>query len=355
MGRLTWLADELRKAGLRVSEVPGWKTRGSDQFHPEGMTWHATAGSRKATAQAEVNVILHGSTSAPPPIAQLMLDRDGTFYVCAAGRCNHNKTGWDGPNKGLGNTHLIGLEMANDNRGEPWPEVQLDAARRGTAAILARLNADPMRRLAAHFEHQPYATRPRGEGSTKSDPHGVDMRKERPRVAALMNGTFIQQEDDVTPEQVQDIVNRVVSQVDDVVAKVLEGPRGQTAIGKGVATYVVTNARPKPDGTEHKISLGALLAHSDTRSDRTNKFVIDGSNAANAKLNLLLEQAGLTAKQIAELDAREAAEVPLTVEQMRALLAEALPDSGGPVTPERAREAVLELLRRALTAPAQKP
>jgi hypothetical protein len=188
MPRLTWLASELRDAGLRVVEVDGWQTRGSTDFSPVGVTWHATAGSRKATAEGEVGVILNGSATAPPPIAQIMLWRDGTLYVCASGRCNHNKVGWDGPNKGLGNTKLIGIEMSNDNKGEPWPEVQLDAARRATAVIMRKLGADPMRRLAAHYEHQPYATRPPGETSTKSDPYGVDMTKERPRVAALMTG-----------------------------------------------------------------------------------------------------------------------------------------------------------------------
>lgn len=188
MPRLTWLATELRAAGLRVVEVDGWKTRGSSDFSPVGVTWHATAGSRNATAQGEVNVILRGSSTAPPPIAQIMLWRDGTIYLCAAGRCNHNKVGWAGPNKGLGNTKLLGIEMANDNKGEPWPEVQLDAARRATAVIMRKLGANPLKRLAAHYEHQPYAGRPPGEGSTKSDPAGVDMKAERPRVAALMTG-----------------------------------------------------------------------------------------------------------------------------------------------------------------------
>ncbi|MEU7904102.1 N-acetylmuramoyl-L-alanine amidase [Actinoplanes sp. NPDC049118] len=195
MARLTWLADELRKAGLRVVEVDGWKTRGSTDFDPIGVTWHATAGSRTSTAQGEVNVILHGSATAPPPIAQIMAYRDGTLYLCAAGRCNHNKVGWAGPNKGLGNTRLLGIEMANDNRGEPWPAAQLDAVRRATAVIMRRLGADPMKRLAAHYEHQPYEGRPPGEGSTKSDPYGVVMTKERPRVAAIMEG------DDVTKSE----------------------------------------------------------------------------------------------------------------------------------------------------------
>jgi hypothetical protein len=184
--RLTWLVDELRAAGLSVVEVGGWRTRGGTEFDPVGVTWHATAGSRTATPQGEVDVILHGSTSAPPPIAQLMIWRDGRVFVCAAGKCFHNKRGWAGPNKGLGNTKLLGIEMANDNKGEPWPAEQLDAARRATAVIMRKLGADPMRRLAAHFEHQPFEGRPPGETSTKTDPFGVDMTEERPRVAALL-------------------------------------------------------------------------------------------------------------------------------------------------------------------------
>jgi hypothetical protein len=189
MGRQTWLADELRKAGVKVVEVSGWKSRGSDSFSPVGVTWHATAGSRNSTADGEVRVILNGSSTAPPPIAQIMLDRDGTAYICAAGRCNHNKTGWAGPNKGLGNTSLFGIEMANDNRGEPWPAAQLEAARRITAVIFRRLGTDPRKRLAAHFEHQPYVGRPAGEGSTKSDPLGVNMSAARAAVYAYkING-----------------------------------------------------------------------------------------------------------------------------------------------------------------------
>lgn len=180
MARMTWLADELRKAGVKVVEVDGWKTRGSSAFQPLGVTWHATAGSRDSTAQGEVNVILNGSTSAPPPIAQIMLYRDGTAYICAAGRCNHNKVGWGGLNEGLGNSNLIGIEMANDNRGEPWPAAQLNAARKITAAIFRKIGADPRKRLASHAEHQPGA---------KTDPLGIDMAKARRDVYAIMTGT----------------------------------------------------------------------------------------------------------------------------------------------------------------------
>lgn len=199
MPRQTWLASELRAAGLNVVEVAGWRTRGSETFYPIGVQWHATAGSRNGTAAGEVRVILNGSTSAPPPIAQLMVWRDGTIYVCAAGRCNHNKVGWDGPNKGLGNTDLLGIEMANDNKGEAWSPEQMNAARLATAVIFRKIGTDPRQRLSGHYEHQPYATRPPGERSTKSDPYGVKMSNERATVATLLReGIMALSENDKT-------------------------------------------------------------------------------------------------------------------------------------------------------------
>lgn len=341
MPRQTWLADVLRQAGCTVVEVDGWRTRGSDDFHPEGMTWHATAGSRTASAMAEVGVILHGSTSAPPPIAQLMLARDGTFYVCAAGRCNHNKTGWDGPNKGLGNTRLLGLEMANDNRGEPWPAAQLDAARRGTAAILRRLNVDPMRRLAAHYEHQPYATRPPGEGSTKSDPHGVDMRLERPRVAALMNGDDMSARDVIAAlqsEEGQAAIYAAFNQ-DRVQRYDTSGvaiPRNPAKPGEETMTVVSALAYVGKDLQNVKRDLGALKG---------------GVTQTNQGLVTVLGRVGATAEELSSFNARERDEVPVTLDQLRQLLDEAIPDTAGPLTPDEARAAVLGALRQAFAGP----
>lgn len=188
MGRLTDLDDRLRRWGLEVSEVSGWKDRGSATFGPiRGMTCHATAGARGARDQDEINVLLKGSATAPPPIVQLYLSRSGRVYVVAAGRCNHNKTGWAGPNKGLGNTNLIGVEAGNDNRGEPWSKAQYDAYVR-LAACLSTEYGFPVSKVAGHKEHQPYAGRPAGETSTKSDPVGIDMDRFRRDVAALVAG-----------------------------------------------------------------------------------------------------------------------------------------------------------------------
>src|SRR5262249_29413117 len=118
----------------------------------------------------------------PGPLAQLGLGRDGTFYVIAAGRCNHaGKGSW----KGLtdGNGHFIGIEAENKGTADAWPEVQLDAYRRGVAAILKHVGA------SADFccAHREYAL-PKGR---KDDPHSIDMNAFRLNVAALMNGTGV--------------------------------------------------------------------------------------------------------------------------------------------------------------------
>lgn len=187
MGRQTVLITQaLELAGVPHKFVSGWQTRGSLDFMPVGVTWHATAGSATSSAEGEVNVLLHGSATAPPPIAQFMIARDGVVWVIASGRCNHNKVGWAGPNKGLGNSNLFGIEMQNDNRGQAWPTAQLVSARVFTAALFRLMQQDPLKRLAGHYEHQPYEGRPPGETSTKSDPYGVNMRAEREKVRTEM-------------------------------------------------------------------------------------------------------------------------------------------------------------------------
>lgn len=283
MPRQTWLADELRRAGCKVVEVSGWKSRGSESFSPVGITWHATAGSRNSTAQGEVNVILNGSTSAPPPIAQMMIFRDGTVYVCAAGRCNHNKVGWGGPNKGLGNTALFGIEMANDNRGEPWPPAQLEAARKATAAIMKRIGADPRRRMAGHYEHQPAAGRPPGETSIKTDPKGVNMATERSRVYAVMTtsgGTG--EENELDAKQAQQLRDAHYT-----TAVAIPNPVGEGRVPLHVymawntATLKAIQAEVNDDEQEIKDAVRAELASLETK---LNEVAVDEAEIAQSIL-----------------------------------------------------------------------
>lgn len=171
--RLLTLPKLLRDAGLTVHEVDGWKSRGDSDFGPlRGITCHHTAGSRTSTDSGEIRTLVHGSTSAPGPIAQLYLSRTGAWHVVASGVCWHNLKGWAGPNRGLDNYNLLGIEAQHSGAGEPWTAVQYQSYVRGVAALCAGLGV-PVGRVAGHKEHQP---------GSKSDPT-FDMTKFRADVA----------------------------------------------------------------------------------------------------------------------------------------------------------------------------
>lgn len=218
--RLLWLPQVLRDAGLTVHTYQGWETRGSDRWGPlRGIVCHATAGARNSSDAGEMRVLWEtGSTTAPTPIAQLYLSRTGTWWVGASGLCYHALIGQRGPHKGYGNSALIGVEAANDNRGEPWPAVQVDAYIRGVAAICRHMgwNADV---VVGHREHQ----------NDKTDPAGIDMDQFRARVAALL------QEDDMAfPTDNQHTIHNL--------------DRFLSAAAFGLPTVTGLKA---PDGTEH--------------------------------------------------------------------------------------------------------
>jgi N-acetyl-anhydromuramyl-L-alanine amidase AmpD len=180
MYSLTWLADVLRNAGLAVVEEPGWQTRGRPgPFGPvRGVLEHHTASSAHGGNAPDLATVRDGRSDLPGPLAHLLLARDGTFHVIAAGRCNHAGAGsWHGIL--AGNTEMIGIEAENDGVSEPWPANQLDALARGTAALLAHIHADSV--MAAG--HKEYAL-PRGR---KIDPD-IDMVAFREHVEALMGG-----------------------------------------------------------------------------------------------------------------------------------------------------------------------
>lgn len=149
------LIAELRAAGLDVREVSGCWGRGSDSFNPIGVIAHATAGSSSATDAGELNVILNGSTSAPPPISQFMLGRTGIVYFVADGRCNHVRAGFSGTRfSGIGNSNLIGIEGCNNNLNESW-ERSYPAYTVLVRVICAHYGWSVSDRVRGHKEHQP--------------------------------------------------------------------------------------------------------------------------------------------------------------------------------------------------------
>lgn len=181
---LTWMPDVLLGAGLRVAEQPGWETRGrSEMGVVRGVMCHHTAGARTGNMPS-LGVVTHGRPDLSGPLAQLCLGRDGTFFVVAAGRANHaGKGNWQAIT--TGNSSFIGIEAENTGQtagpnAEPWPAVQMDAYRRGVAAILTKLRTDSIMCCG----HKEFAL-PMGR---KNDPT-FDMDDFRLRVAAIMGGT----------------------------------------------------------------------------------------------------------------------------------------------------------------------
>ncbi|MDF2732659.1 MAG: N-acetylmuramoyl-L-alanine amidase family 2 [Desertimonas sp.] len=130
---LTWLADELRGAGLNVVEYQGWQTRarssGGYDANPLCVMWHHTASN--TTPANDANFMCNGSSDRP--IANLLIARNGEVWVLAAGATNTNGKG--GPlsfSRGQVpldsmNTRALGCEIANTGTGEQYPQAQVDA------------------------------------------------------------------------------------------------------------------------------------------------------------------------------------------------------------------------------------
>ncbi|HKP35361.1 MAG TPA: N-acetylmuramoyl-L-alanine amidase [Pyrinomonadaceae bacterium] len=183
--KLTWLPDVLKNAGLKVSPVAGWETRGlgnvGDIFgiicHHTGVrnpnklnmpTLKSLRDGRKAEP---------GLAALPGPLAQLGLGRDGTYYIIAAGRAAH---AGKGSYKGVsGNLRFIGIEAENfgNQAVDPWPAIQLEAYQRGVAAILKFLGKDSSF-CCGHKEYAP---------GRKSDPN-LNMNDFRAAVDGFMAG-----------------------------------------------------------------------------------------------------------------------------------------------------------------------
>lgn len=176
---LTWLPGVLKASGLKVASVEGWEMRGIGEMGKVvGVICHHTATAAPGNMPT-LDLLIKGRSDLSGPLAQLGLGRDGTYYVIAAGRCNHAGQGsWQGVE--TGNSSFIGIEAENSGlAGEPWPAVQLDAYRRGVAAILKYVG----RGVEFCAGHKEYAL-PSGR---KSDP-SFDMSAFRASVAAILNG-----------------------------------------------------------------------------------------------------------------------------------------------------------------------
>lgn len=188
--RLTWMADVLRKAGLPVREVAGWKTRGHGAMGEIlGVLAHHTAGPKTGNFPSE-NVVLNGRPGLEGPLANLGLARDGTWVVVSAGQAWHAGTGsisWCPAN--TGNSHLIGVEAESCGTVDDWTDAQRGSYPRGVAALLSHLGLGSYRAIG-HKEWAP---------GRKIDPAFWDMNAFRADVGRWQNAAAPAQSTDPAP------------------------------------------------------------------------------------------------------------------------------------------------------------
>lgn len=152
------LAKTLRSYGLKVVEVPGWKTRGrpasTGGFNPVGVLCHHTATRKTSLIAAVLRLLIEGRADLPGPLCQIGLGRDGTVYLIAAGRGNHA-----GDSKsvgtvaaGDGNSLYIGIEAFNDGVGEPWLPIQYEAYVLLCAVLSLEVTGNSANTVAGHKE-----------------------------------------------------------------------------------------------------------------------------------------------------------------------------------------------------------
>lgn len=129
------LINRLRKAGLVVTEIAGWQTRGDD-LAARGSVHHHTAGPRSGV-EPSLGIVINGRPDLRGPLCNVHGPREESLRVnlVAAGKANHaGLGGW----KGLsGNSSVWGLE--EEHYGYPdekISELRIDRMSRVHAAFL---------------------------------------------------------------------------------------------------------------------------------------------------------------------------------------------------------------------------
>jgi N-acetyl-anhydromuramyl-L-alanine amidase AmpD len=176
---LDGIGAALKKNGITVRQVKGWKTRGRPgTFAPQAVMFHHTASSRTGGTAPALNVVTHGRSDLPGPLCQVLVGRDGTVFLVAGGRANH--AGEGGPFRNIpvnsGNSFSIGVEVENDGIGEPWS----DELRKRLGVIFAVLLRHIGKDEAALFGHKEWAP------GRKIDPGGIEMKNFRDRTGGAL-------------------------------------------------------------------------------------------------------------------------------------------------------------------------
>lgn len=238
MARDTGIANRLRAAGLKVVEVAGWKDRGSSTFDPDGSVDHHTAGSRNGNVPS-LAVCIYGRPDVPGPLCHVLIGRDNTCYVIAAGRANHAGTGgWSGIS---GNRNVYGIERENvGTPAEPWTPKQTEIAARAHAALIGRRN--PL----LVCEHKEWAP------NRKIDAHTISGGTMRALVQRYQNTTpsTPQEDDDMTLDEFVKALKTPGSPLRTEVANIFAGQQEvtkkntQEAVNEVLSYYAATGDSP---------------------------------------------------------------------------------------------------------------
>ncbi|MFR9795498.1 N-acetylmuramoyl-L-alanine amidase [Streptomyces sp. MS06] len=192
------LVSALRAEGVTVVEHDGWRTHNRNHKGPwgpvNGVVVHHTVTSGTT---GSVELCYHGYAGLPGPLCHGVIAKDGTVHLVGHGRANHAGRG-DGEvlraviaesaplpaphaNDTDGNTRFYGFECVNLGDGkDPWPEAQLDAIARVSAAI-CRAHGWTGRSVIGHKEWT----------DTKIDPRGFGMDAMRARVDARLGAPAV--------------------------------------------------------------------------------------------------------------------------------------------------------------------
>ncbi|AVH57894.1 MULTISPECIES: N-acetylmuramoyl-L-alanine amidase [Streptomyces] len=183
---------KLRAEGVKVVEVGNWRTHNRNSkgaWGPvHGVMIHHTVTSGTA---ATVKICRDGYAALPGPLCHGVIAKDGTVHLVGYGRANHAGLGDDDVLKAVinetalpadseantdGNARFYGFECENLGDGkDPWPEAQLLAVERVSAAI-CRHHKWSERSVIGHLEWQP----------GKVDPRGFTMASMRGRIATRL-------------------------------------------------------------------------------------------------------------------------------------------------------------------------
>lgn len=284
---LTWLPEVLEAAGLKVSETQGWRTRGRAEMGTvKGVMCHHTA-TRRGGNMPTLDLLIKGRADLAGPLCHLGLGRDGTFYVIAAGRANHAGPGkWENIAQDKGNSHFIGIEAENSGlASDPWPEVQMDAYRRGVAAILKHIGASanmccghkeyaPGRKPDPSFDMPTFraAVSEYLVGKTPPPPIPAKDAKNRPTVRRGMRGPAVKQLQELLGLGADGIFGanteakvRAWQRAHDLVADGIVGPRSWDMLDEeaparmpAVANPLAPAAEPAQGSAANQIDVGLL-------------------------------------------------------------------------------------------------